>query len=206
MGLLPGKSPLRRFWPGFAVMAALALIAASCASKDTGLQQPGSQKPASKNTGGQTSGFKNSAAEPGLGEVRGPYLWSKTVSGDFEQVVEDIKGAVARRNFPVGAVRDYRESFSRRQKQIGGGTLPFAHYTIIEFCNVQLAIKSLSTDLRMGIFLPCRMVVFSPPSGEKITLMTINPSFMATALDNSSLAPIAREVEAVIREIFQSVE
>ncbi|MEE8435267.1 MAG: DUF302 domain-containing protein [bacterium] len=186
MGFLPGISLLRRFFPGFAVMAALVWIAASCAPQNIASQ--------------------NSVAKPGLGEVRGPYLWIKTVSGDFEQVVEDIKGAVASRNFPVGAVRDYRESFSRRLKQIGGGSLPFEHYRIIEFCNVQLAIKSLSIDLRMGIFMPCRIVVFSPAGGEKITLMTVNPSFMAKALDNPALAPIAREVEAVIREIFQAVE
>ncbi len=145
------------------------------------------------------------AMEP-VGERRGPFLWSKTVEGTFGQVVDDLKTAVASMNFPVGTIKDYRVSLGRRLEQLGGGTLPFEHYQIIEFCNVQLALKALSTDLRIGIFMPCRMVVFAARGADRVTLMTVNPDFMVKALDNPEVRVFSTRVEAVIREIFLTVE
>lgn len=141
-----------------------------------------------------------------IGEQRGDFLWVKTVAGDFQQVVDDIKDAVASLNFPVGSIKDYQKSFGARIKQLGQGKLPFQQYQIIEFCNVQLALKALSADLRMGIFMPCRVVVFSPPGGGLVTIMTVNPAFMTKTLDNPNLAVIAKEVEGVIRAVFLVVE
>ena len=140
------------------------------------------------------------------GEVRGPYLWQKTVQGDFGTVVEMARDALSIANFPVNNVRDYRESLSRRFEQIGEGTPPFAHYRILDFCNVQFAARNLKTDLRMGIFKPCKLVIYQALEGGEVTLMTVNPEFMPTILGNPALIPAAKELEAVIREVFDSVD
>lgn len=140
------------------------------------------------------------------GTERSEYLWSKTVRGDFGEVVETVKQTVARQNFPVGQVLDYEMSFGRRLRQLGGGQLPFRHYKVVEFCNVSLAIRSLAADPRMGVFLPCRMVVYQLTEGGPITLLAVNPRFMPAVLHNEKLQPIAARVEELIREIFDAMD
>ncbi len=135
-----------------------------------------------------------------------PYLWVKKVRGDFEEVIADIKAVLASRNFPVTNIRDYKESFGRRFEQLGKGRLPFKEYRIVEFCNVMLAIRALQTELRMGIFLPCRLVVYAPLDSDEITVIAVNPHFMPVVTDNPELKPVVREIAAVVKEVFESLE
>lgn len=146
-----------------------------------------------------------SESESGGGQ-RGAFLWSKTVTGDFEEVLENVRSALGRKNFPLNNIRNYRESFNKRLQQTGGDKLPYAQYQLLEFCNVMLAIEALRKDARMGVFMPCRIVLYSRPGSGEVTLMTVNPRFMPKILNNPELASIAARVEAVILEIFESVD
>ena len=140
------------------------------------------------------------------GGQRGAYLWTKTVRGDFEEVLENVRSALGRKNFPLNNIRNYRENFNKRLQQTGGDKLPYAQYQLLEFCNVMLAIEALRKDARMGVFMPCRIVLYSRPGSGEVTLMTVNPRFMPKILDNPELASIAARVEAAILEIFESVD
>lgn len=139
-------------------------------------------------------------------EVRGPYLWVKTVQGNFQEVVDAVLSATSVKNFPASGGRNYKESYTRRLEQLGGGELPFKEYRILEFCNVQLAMQAMAADLRIGIFMPCRMVVFQGNTGNTITLMTVNPDFFLRTLKTPELKTFAKAVEGVILEIFNAVE
>ena len=141
-----------------------------------------------------------------IAEERGPYLWVKTVQGNFQDVVDAVLSATSIKNFPVSGGRNYKESYTRRLQQLGGGELPFKEYRILEFCNVQLAMQAMAADLRIGIFMPCRMVVFQGNTGNTITLMTVNPDFFLRTLKTPELKKFAKAVEAVILEIFNAVE
>ena len=137
---------------------------------------------------------------------RGEYLWVKTVHGDFEDVLATIRTAAGSKNFPVTNVRNYKERFDKRLSLTGGEKLPYAQYRVLEVCNVMLGIESLRKDPRMGVFMPCRIVIYSRPGSDEITLMTVNPFFMPRILGNPELESIARRVEEVILEIFDAVD
>ena len=84
--------------------------------------------------------------------------------------------------------------------------MPFAQYRILDFCNVMFAVRNLTTDLRMGIFKPCKLVIYQQREGGEVTLLTVNPDFMAKVLENPALIPSLRKLEAAIREVFDSVD
>ena len=147
------------------------------------------------------------AANPvAAAEERGAFVWRKTVQGDYHGVLREVEATLARHNFTVNRVHDYREIFARRFAEVGGGTMPFAQYRIVEFCNVQLALQSLTTDLRMGVFMPCRIAVLQAVGSADVTLVTTNPRFMPDALGNAALDAIADRMEAVIQAVFEAVE
>lgn len=140
-------------------------------------------------------------------ETRGPFLWEKTVTGDFDEVIEGIISAAASRNFPAREVRDYQKSLTERLRQLKSTRpLPFARLKIIEVCNVSLVISALETDLRMGVFFPCQIVVYQKKPKGKIFLVTVNPDFMPKALKNPNLKKHAFEVKKMIREVFDAVD
>ena len=134
----------------------------------------------------------------------GEYIWSKSVEGSFEEVFENVSSSLASLNFPVVNVRDYKKIFAERFRQTGGGKMPFQNYRIIEFCNLTMGIEALSTDLRTGIFMPCRMVLFQENGKSLVTLMTVNPKFITGQLENPKMAKFAERLEKVILEVFDS--
>lgn len=135
-----------------------------------------------------------------------PFLRSHTVRGDYAQVLAEVTATLARHNYPVNAVHDYRATFARRFAELGAGTMPFAEYRIVDFCNVQQAIRSLSTDLRMGVFMPCRLAVYQAKGSDEIVLLTTNPRFMAHTLDNPALEAVVERLEAVLDAVFEAVD
>ncbi len=56
-----------------------------------------------------------------LAGERGPYLWIKTVQGEFQDVVDAVISAASIKNFPVNGGRNYKESYTRRLQQLGAG-------------------------------------------------------------------------------------
>lgn len=139
-------------------------------------------------------------------EERGAFVWRKTVRGDYHSVLQEVEATLARQNFTVNRVHDYREIFARRFAELGGGTLPFAEYRLVDFCNVQLALQSLAADLRMGVFMPCRIAVYQALGSAEVTLATTNPRFMPEALDNPALTEVVARMEAVLEAVFAAVE
>ena len=132
-------------------------------------------------------------------------MWRQHVQGDFAQVLDEVRSTLARHNFTINAEHDYRESFARRFAELGQGAMPFVEYRIVDFCNLQLAIQSLSTDLRMGVFMPCQLAIYQAAQGGEIVLLTTHPRFMVQVLDNPALAPVAARLEALLAAVMEGL-
>ena len=145
-------------------------------------------------------------ADPGLKDFRHKSLLIKTVSGKYEEIFNSVLDVLSQQNFPLVNVRDYGKTFSTRFQQRGDGKLPFAQYRIIEFCNVEFALELLTADQRMGVFLPCRIVVYQPLGEKKVVLTTLNPKFLPDVLKNKQLEGIVGKLEKVIQAIFEDVD
>lgn len=126
--------------------------------------------------------------------------------GRFEEVLANVKGALSRKNFPVSRVRDYRQSLEKRFAQTGGGSLPFHQYVIIETCNLAMAGTALETDPRMGVFFPCRVVVYQLKPNGPVEVLTANPRFMAAIMNNPDLNVMADQLEDAMKEVLDSMD
>jgi len=135
-----------------------------------------------------------------------PYVLSRTVEGDFDEVLTNVKDALGRKNFPVTNVRDYRKSLLERYAQVGGGTLPFHRYNIVEGCNLELAQSALRTDPGIGVFLPCRVVIFQKEENGPIKVMAVNPAVMPWALNNPALGTVAEQVAEAMDEALKTAD
>ena len=76
-------------------------------------------------------------------------------------------------------------------------------YLILGACNPPLAHRALDTDRRIGLLLPCNVVVRTA-DGQTI-IEALNPQVMVEVAGQPSLKPVADEATSRIRAALDSV-
>ena len=79
----------------------------------------------------------------------------------------------------------------------------FRKYRILGACNPQLAHKVLSTELGVGVMLPCNVVVYEGDDGKAVVLAIDPMQTMASA--DERIEPVAREVRDRLSRVLQQV-
>ena len=70
-------------------------------------------------------------------------------------------------------------------------------YLILGACNPPLAHRALDADRKIGLLLPCNVVVRT--AGAQTIIEALNPQVMAEVADQPSLRPVADEATGRIR-------
>jgi uncharacterized protein (DUF302 family) len=82
----------------------------------------------------------------------------------------------------------------------------FRRYIILGACNPPLAHRALSTELEIGLLLPCNVIVYEDESGEGSVVSIIDPIMMLGTGINPNLAPVADEAAARLRRVLAALE
>lgn len=115
------------------------------------------------------------------------YYQSKTVSGEFDAVVAKVIAALKQERFGVLTDIDVKNTL---KEKIGAD---FRKYRILGACNPALAHKALTAEDKIGVMLPCNVIV-QDAGGGKIEVATIDPRAQMEKVGNQSLSAIASEV------------
>lgn len=92
------------------------------------------------------------------------------------QFVHDIAGTLAEKGFP-------------REK-----------VTIVEMCNARYASEVLAADVKIGLMLPCPVMIYV--ENGRTFISTMRPSLIAGFFPDADIAQVAGEVEQVITAII----
>ena len=115
------------------------------------------------------------------------YYISRTIESGFDGAVTRVVDALKREGF--GVLTDIDVASTMKQK-LG---VAFRPYRILGACNPALAHKALSTDDKVGVMLPCKVIVQEAGAG-KIEVAAIDPRAAMERVGNPALADLAREV------------
>ena len=113
--------------------------------------------------------------------------YTVTTGKGFDQVVEDLKKALAERKFGVLWELDVPSKLKEKGVEYAG---PFR---ILEVCNPIRAKGALEANVRAGYFLPCKIVVYVEDGTTKIGMP--RPTVLIGLLGDESLRKVAEEVE-----------
>ncbi|NCA97980.1 MAG: DUF302 domain-containing protein [Clostridia bacterium] len=123
-------------------------------------------------------------------------LFDVVTDKSFEQAVADLKASLGAVSFGVLWELNFRDKLHEKG-------LDFAdNIQILEVCNPKQAKKALETQIEVGAFLPCKLVVFEK-AGE-VHLALPRPSALIGLIENSSLVDVASEVEAALKSAIDS--
>jgi uncharacterized protein (DUF302 family) len=107
----------------------------------------------------------------------------------FEESIALVTAALKEQGFGVLTTINVHETLKAK---IGAD---FRRYVILGACNPTLAHRSLSTDLNLGLLLPCNVIVYEDDTqGEGSTTVSIvDPITMLGVVQNPALSEVADE-------------
>ena len=108
---------------------------------------------------------------------------------DFDEAVRRTTDALKTEGFGVLTTIDVKDTL---KKKLG---LDFRRYVILGACNPQLAHQGLSTDVSLGLLLPCNVTVFEADDGGAV-VQILKPRAMLDVAKNPGLEPMAQEADA----------
>ncbi len=107
---------------------------------------------------------------------------------DYDQAVEQTTVALKAEGFGVLTTIDVKATLKAKLDK------DFRRYIILGACNPPLAHKALSSDLDVGLLLPCNVVVYQ--EGEGSVVKAMDPEAALGIVPVEALKPIAAEAKA----------
>ncbi|MDO8296601.1 MAG: DUF302 domain-containing protein [Caulobacter sp.] len=123
------------------------------------------------------------------------YYVSRTLALPFDEAVLRTKAALAEEGFGVISEIDIRQTLKTK---IG---VAFRPYLILGACNPGLAHEALMLEDKVGLMLPCNVIVQEAADG-RVEVAAIDPAASMQAIDNTALtaqaAIVGRKLQAAL--------
>ena len=115
------------------------------------------------------------------------YYLSRRLTGTFDAVVERVIDALGHEGFGVLTDIDVQATLKKKLN----ADVP--KYRILGACNPTLAHRALQTENKLGVMLPCNVIVREADAGA-IEVASVDPVSAMERVGNPELAPVAEEV------------
>lgn len=128
------------------------------------------------------------------------YAIKTTLKGDFADLCEKTRAALAEQGFGVLTEIDFQGTLKKKLDK------DIPHYVILGACHPASAYTSYQSEANIGLLLPCNVTVRALGNGE-VEVAAIDPSAMMAPIDNPALEAVATDVrqrfEAMMKQLQQ---
>lgn len=123
------------------------------------------------------------------------YFISKTIEGKFDEVIERVTNELKFIGFGVLTVIDVKKTLKMKIND------DFKPYTILGACNPHFASKALRMEDKLGVVLPCNVVVIEQ-APNVIEVAAMDPIAMMAGIGNEDLDKLAKEVSCKLEKMI----
>ena len=116
----------------------------------------------------------------------------------FAEAVARVRQALKAQGFGVLTEIDVQATLRDKLGQ------DMEDYLILGACNPPLAHRALDADRKIGLLLPCNVVVRT--AGAQTIIEALNPQLMAEVAGQPALKPVAAEATSRIRAALDSLQ
>ena len=122
------------------------------------------------------------------------YYFNKTVKMSFEDAEIKVIEALKSEGFGVLTEIDVQATLKKKLD------VDFRRYKILGACNPPFAYKALQAEDKIGLLLPCNIVI-QEKSDKTIEVAAINPLASMEVVGNENLTEIAKEVQSKLNNV-----
>ena len=127
------------------------------------------------------------------------YYYSKQLKNvSFDEAVEKVTEALKHEGFGVLTEIDVQATLKNKLD------VDFRPYTILGACNPPYALKALSVEDKIGIMLPCNVIVQVTAYGT-IEVAAVDPVASMSAIENPELMEIAVEIQQKLKTVIEKL-
>ncbi len=126
------------------------------------------------------------------------YYFNKTIEGSFEKVCQRAMECLKKEGFGVLTEIDVQETLKKKLD------VDFRKYKILGACNPSFAYKALQTEDKIGIMLPCNVIVQEIDEDE-IEVAAVDPIASMQAIHNPNLEGIALHVQEKLKKVIMDM-
>ena len=127
------------------------------------------------------------------------YHLSKQSVLSFEETVEKLTQALREEGFGIITTIDIKETFKSKLN------IKFRPYLILGACNPRFAYEALLEEDKVGVFLPCNIVVQEHEDG-KVEVSIIDPEEMMRSTNNLNLRMFATQVKQSLQQVLRKID
>jgi uncharacterized protein (DUF302 family) len=122
------------------------------------------------------------------------YYFSKIMSYGFEETIAKVTDALKTEGFGIVSEIDMQ---AKLKEKLG---VDYRKYKILGACSPAFALKALQVEEKVGVMLPCNVVVIDRENGTT-EVAAVHPLASMMAIQNPALEPLAQEVTEKIKKV-----
>lgn len=117
----------------------------------------------------------------------------------FDQAIEQVTAELKKEGFGILTEIDVKETLKKKID------VDFKKYKILGACNPKFAHRALQSEDKIGVFLPCNVIVEENEDGS-VEVSAVDPIASMSAVENDSLGAVAAEVQGMLRNVIERLE
>ncbi|MFC1674093.1 DUF302 domain-containing protein [Pseudomonadota bacterium] len=122
------------------------------------------------------------------------YHFTATLDCPFDDAIEKVTAALKEKGFGVLTTIDVQNAM---KEKIGEDMRP---YMILGACSPKHAFKAIQAEDKIGVMLPCNVLVSENADG-KIEVSIVDPVASMAAVQNPGLGELAMEVQGLLKSV-----
>jgi uncharacterized protein (DUF302 family) len=127
------------------------------------------------------------------------YYFNTVLKGkNFEEAIEQVTAELKKEGFGVLTDIDIKKTLKNKID------VDFKNYRILGACNPEFAHKALQSEDKIGVLLPCNVIVEEHENGE-IEVSAVDPITSMGMVDNERLGSLATEVQQKLINVIKGL-
>lgn len=126
------------------------------------------------------------------------FIAKKFSNANFNEMDAKVREELKKEGFGVITEIDIKKTLKEKID------VDFRNYTIIGACNPAFAYKALQAEDKIGILLPCNVVIQETKNGE-IEVLAFDPASVMMNMDNPELDNLSTEIREKLTRVLENL-
>ena len=126
------------------------------------------------------------------------YYFTKTVARSFDETLAKLADELKKEGFGILTEIDVKDTLKEKLN------VDFRRYKILGTCNPPFAYEALQAEDKIGILLPCNVIIQETDDGQ-VEVSAIDPMETMKVVGNPKLAVLAEQVQAKLKRVVANI-
>jgi len=126
------------------------------------------------------------------------YYFTKVLNISYPEAIDRVTEELKKEGFGILTEIDVTETLKKKLN------VDFRKYKILGACNPSFAHKALQAEDKIGLMLPCNVIVQETPQG-KVEISAVDPVASMQAIENPQLQDVAEQVRAKLKTVIENL-